>query len=191
MHGLTRRFGLRLLPALLAAIALSTGCTADEDEPGIDPIDNNEGIFETFDDDADGAVDAAEFRSEVDSLGLFDDFDADSDGFLDEPEFEGGIFDQFDDDADGFLSETEYDGGVEYFAGADGANAFPAYTDLDADDDALLDGEEFGEADDTLFGFDSDGDDLLDDDEFGDGLFGAFDDDDDDLLDDDDFGFFE
>ncbi len=95
----------------------------------------------TFDDiDADGDLELTSAEFEQVSLSVFRAWDADADQRLSDDEVYGGVLVSWDGDQDGMLTEQEYrDGAAVWFPNGQ----TPAFSDLDADGDDAVSGEEF------------------------------------------------
>lgn len=122
----------RFTTVLLAAFMLTlAACNPEPEQPEVaeDAIEDREGPVEE------------ELQQE---LGLYDTWDSDADGYLTEDEFytsydQTGYYDTYDTDADTYLSEEEYTTGY-VGAGFDTADNFSTY---DTDGDGRISREEF------------------------------------------------
>ena len=109
------------IPFFVSACATTaTGlCEYDVGAPGITADELGDGLYDEWDDDADGLLDEDDFIEGLDTWDLDDEFgatfyewDTDDDGFIDEDEFdvgfeESGVWSTWDTDGDGLLDSDE------------------------------------------------------------------------------------
>lgn len=134
--------------------------------------------FNEWDADTDQNWNEDEYSAWSENEGLYSTWDANADGFYDDNEINNGIFTDWDEDEDGFLSNDEYAKGNSAWEKEYGDH----FDTWDANDDNLLDAEEYatGVNDSGLFGdWDTDNDEVYNEDELNRGFFGTYDRDDD------------
>ncbi|WP_152425069.1 EF-hand domain-containing protein [Nafulsella turpanensis] len=145
-----------------------------------------EGDFNEWDTNDDELWDDNEFETVANDAGLYEGWDEDADGLYSEDEVDAGLFEVYDENDDGFLDEEEYSAWNTAWGG-EYEEEFEAW---DADADGVLAEDEFFEGTneaDLYEGWDEDGDGLYSDDELEGGLFETWDADDDGYLSDEEY----